>query len=868
MTTSNETDRKKLSLSGKKLSLGKSADTDQVKQSFSHGRSKTVQVERRKKRAGGPGGFGGDAGGLSAEERERRTRALKEGLRQQEEAATAAAAATPAAPVAEAAVEAAAEPAPAPEPVDRRQAELEEMRKIADAEGKVRDEEAARLAEEAAAREAKLKAEQAAARPAESRNSPAARAADPAQPAPAADDDDGRRVKRRTSGAPGRPSGAPATPDRRPAPTPNRRGEQRRRSGKLTVSQALDDRGGERSRSLASVRRAREREKQRLREEGGEQAKQIRDVVIPDAITVQELANRMAERAGDVIKSLMKMGMMATITQSIDSDTAELVVAEFGHRSKRVSESDVELQLQGKDDAPEDMQPRAPIVTVMGHVDHGKTSLLDALRRSDVAGGEAGGITQHIGAYQVTVPSGAKITFLDTPGHEAFTEMRARGANVTDIVVLVVAADDGIMAQTVEAIRHAKAAGCPIIVAVNKCDLPDSDPSRVRQELLQHEIVVEEMGGDVLAVDVSAKTRAGLDKLEEAILLQAEVLEVKANPDRRAEGAVIEAKMEKGRGSVATVLVTKGTLKVGDIFVAGAEWGRVRALLGDHGQRTDNAGPSIPVEVLGLQGTPVAGDEFAVVETEAQAREIAEYRQRVMREKSAVAGARGSVEQMLSAIAAGQAEELPVVIKTDVHGSLEAIRSTLEKISNDAVAVRILHGAVGGISESDVALAKASSALIIGFNVRANPQARDMAQQEGLEIRYYSIIYELIDDIKAALTGMLSPDLKEEFLGNAEIREVFNITKVGKVGGCMVTEGMLRRAAKVRLLRDSVVIHEGTLKTLKRFKDEVKEVREGYECGAAFENYNDIQAGDLIECFEVKEVARSLESVQRASTSS
>ncbi|MEQ8334789.1 translation initiation factor IF-2 [Nisaea sp.] len=872
MTTSNETDRKKLSLSGKgKLSLGKSADTDQVKQSFSHGRSKTVQVERRRKRVGGPGA-GGDAGGLSAEERERRTRALKEGLRQQEEAATAAAAAAPqadeiAASAAEAAGESTPEPTAAPEPLDRRQAELEEMRKIAEAEGRVRNEEAARLAEEAAAREAKAKAELAASRPPEPRSAPAGRApagraADPAQPAPAGDDDsDVRRVKRRSPGG-------PATPDRRPAPTPNRRGEQRRRSGKLTVSQALDDRGGERSRSLASVRRAREREKQRLREEGGEQAKQVRDVIIPDAITVQELANRMAERAGDVIKSLMKMGMMATITQSIDSDTAELVVAEFGHRSKRVSESDVERQLQGKDDAPEDMQPRAPIVTVMGHVDHGKTSLLDALRSADVAGGEAGGITQHIGAYQVTVPSGAKITFLDTPGHEAFTEMRARGANVTDIVVLVVAADDGIMAQTVEAIRHAKAAGCPIIVAVNKCDLPDSDPSRVRQELLQHEIVVEEMGGDVLAVDVSAKARTGLDKLEEAILLQAEVLEVKANPDRRAEGAVIEAKMEKGRGSVATVLVTNGTLKVGDIFVAGAEWGRVRALLNDRGQRTDNAGPSIPVEVLGLQGTPVAGDEFAVVETEGQAREIAEYRQRQMREKSAVAGARGSVEQMLSAIAAGQAEELPVVIKTDVHGSLEAIRNTLEKISNDHVAVRILHGAVGGISESDVTLAKASGALIIGFNVRAIPQARDMAQQEGLEIRYYSIIYELIDDIKAALTGMLSPDLKEEFLGNAEIREVFNITKVGKVGGCMVTEGMLRRAAKVRLLRDNVVIHEGTLKTLKRFKDEVREVREGFECGAAFENYNDIQAGDLIECFEVKEVARSLESVQRASTSS
>lgn len=867
MTTSNETDRKKLSLSGRgKLSLGKSVDTDQVKQSFSHGRSKTVQVERRRKRVGGPGGPGGagDSGGLSAEERERRTRALKEGLKQQEAARAEEPAPAPAAEAkaAEAAPEAAPEPAPAPEPVDRRQAELEEMRKIADAEGKQREEEAARLAEEAAAREAKAQAERAATRATEQRTQPD-RGPAAADAGPVPDEDaDGRRSKRRGGG------GGGAGADRRPAPTPSRRGEQRRRSGKLTVSQALDDRGGERSRSLASVRRAREREKQRMREESGEQVKQVREVVIPDAITVQELANRMAERGGDVIKTLMKMGMMATITQSIDSDTAELVVAEFGHKSKRVSESDVELQLQGKEDSPEDLKPRAPVVTVMGHVDHGKTSLLDALRRSDVAAGEAGGITQHIGAYQVKVPSGARITFLDTPGHEAFTEMRARGANVTDIVVLVVAADDGIMAQTVEAIRHAKAAGCPIIVAINKCDLPDADPNRVRTELLQHEIVVEEMSGDVLSVEVSAKTKQGLDKLEEAILLQAELLEVKANPDRRAEGAVVEAKMEKGRGSVATVLVTKGTLNVGDIFVAGAEWGRVRALLDDRGQRVESAGPSTPVEVLGLQGTPVAGDEFGVVESESQAREIAEYRQRVLREKSAVAGARGSVEQMLSAIAAGQAEELPVVIKTDVHGSLEAIRTTLEKLSNDQVAVRILHGAVGAISESDVTLAKASGALILGFNVRAVPQARDLAAQEGLEIRYYSIIYELIDDIKAALTGMLSPDLKEEFLGNAEIREVFNITKVGKVGGCMVTEGLLRRAAKVRLLRDNVVIHEGTLKTLKRFKDEVKEVREGYECGTAFENYNDIQVGDFIECFEVKEVARTLESVQQASTQS
>jgi translation initiation factor IF-2 len=477
-----------------------------------------------------------------------------------------------------------------------------------------------------------------------------------------------------------------------------------------------------------------------------------------------------------------------------------------------------------------------------------------------VVSGEAGGITQHIGAYQVTLQSGQKITFLDTPGHAAFTEMRSRGATVTDLVILVVAGDDGIKEQTVEAIRHAKAAQVPVIVAINKMDKPEADAQRVRNELLQHEIIVEEVGGDVMAVEVSATQGSGLDALEEAILLQAEVMELTANPDRVANGTVIEAKMERGRGSVATVLIQRGTLNVGDVFVAGAEWGKVRALIDDRGQNCQQAGPSFPVEVLGLGGTPVAGDDFVVVDSEARAREIVDYRQRVLREKQATAGARGTVEQMLTKIATGEAREVPVVIKADVHGSLEAIRSTLDKLVNDQVAMRVLHGAVGGINESDVTLAQASGAIVIGFNVRANPQARELARRESIDIRYYSIIYNLIDDMKVVLTGLMAPDLKEEFLGNAEIKETFNITKVGKIAGCLVTDGSIRRGAKVRLLRDNVVIHEGTLKTLKRFKDEVKDVREGYECGAAFEGYNDLQVGDVIECFDVKEVVRDFEA--------
>ena len=589
------------------------------------------------------------------------------------------------------------------------------------------------------------------------------------------------------------------------------------------------------------------------------QVKQVRDVVIPDTITVQELANRMAERAADVVKELMKQGIMATVTQTIDAETAELVTLEFGHRVQRVSESDIEDGLSGAPDAEADLKPRPPVVTVMGHVDHGKTSLLDAIRATDVAAGESGGITQHIGAYQIETKAGNLITFIDTPGHEAFTEMRSRGATTTDIVVLVVAADDSVKAQTIEAINHAKAADCPIIVAVNKCDKPDADPLRVRNDLLQYEIVTEDYGGDILCVDVSAHTGSGLDKLEEAMMLQTELLELKANPDRAAEGTVVEAKVERGRGSVATVLVQRGTLRVGDIFVSGSESGRVRALLNDRGKQLKQALPGQPVEVLGLNGTPMAGDLFSVVESESRAREIAEYRKRRIRDKEAAVSARGSVEQMLTAIAAGEAEELPIVIKTDVHGSLEAIRNALEKLGTEQVKARILTGGVGALSESDISLAAASNAMVIGFNVRAIPQARDLAKRDNVEIRYHSIIYELIDEVKAAMGGLLSPDSQENFIGYAEIRQVFSVSKSGKVAGCMVTEGIIKRGCKVRLLRDNVVIHEGSLKTLRRFKDEVKEVRESMECGMAFENYADIQEGDMIECFEIKEVARTLD---------
>mgnify|MGYP000002851097 CR=1 FL=1 len=642
----------------------------------------------------------------------------------------------------------------------------------------------------------------------------------------------------------------------------------KRRSGggrdlsNLTVNEAMnyDDSKYDRMPSMAAQRRARERERMKQKQ-SIEHTKQVREVIIPEAITVQELANRMAERVGDVVKKLMEQGMMVTANQTIDADTAELVTSEFGHNVKRVSAADVELGILGEEDTEGDLKPRPPVVTIMGHVDHGKTSLLDALRQTDVVAGEAGGITQHIGAYQVQMENDQKITFLDTPGHAAFTEMRARGADVTDIVVLVVAANDSVMPQTIEAINHAKAASKPMIVAINKCDLPEADPDKVRTELLQHEIIVESMSGDVQAIEVSAHTKQGLKELEEAILLQSEMLELKANPDRSAIGAVVEAKLEQGRGAVATVLVQKGTLKIGDIFVCGAESGRVRALIDDKGKNVDQAIPGQPVEVLGLNAVPQAGDDFVVVESDSKAREIASYRTKKIKDIEAAKLKRGgSMEMFLAQIKDGEVRNLPVLIKGDVSGSVEAIIGSFNKLTedNEEVRVQVLHSGVGGITESDITLANASNALIIGFNVRANAQARELAKKENVDIRYYSVIYNAIDDVKALLSGLLDPELKENFIGYAEIRKVFNITKVGKVAGCMVTDGVVKRGAKVRLLRDDVVIHEGTLKTLQRVKDEVKEVKEGYECGMAFENYDDIKEGDMIECFEIQEIEREI----------
>ncbi len=588
------------------------------------------------------------------------------------------------------------------------------------------------------------------------------------------------------------------------------------------------------------------------------QEKIYKEVVVPEVITVQELANRMAEKSADVIKKLMSLGVMATINQPIDADTAQIVAEELGHKVKRVAASDVELGLTGPEDKPEQLKPRPPVVTVMGHVDHGKTSLLDALRETNVVAKEAGGITQHIGAYQIEVESGKKITFIDTPGHEAFSEMRARGAKVTDIVVLVVAANDGIMPQTVEAIRHAQAAQVPIVVAINKIDLPGADPMRVKTELLQHGIAVEEMGGECLCAEVSAKKRININALVEAILLQAEILDLKANPDRVAEGTVIEAKMEKGRGSVATLLVQRGTLKIGDIIVAGKEWGHVRAMLDEHSRKVFEATPATPVEVLGLQGTPGAGDDLIVVADENTARQVTNYRIQKEREAKIVKSAKSAMEQMLDKIKLGEVKNLPVIIKADVQGSIEAIEGTIGKLSNEEVSVQVLHSAVGPISESDISLAKASNAFIIGFNVRANPLARDMAKRDGVDIRYYSIIYDVADDVKKGLEGLLSPTLKEKLLGYAEIRTVFNITGVGKVAGCMITEGLVKRGAKIRLLRDNVVIHDGEIGQLKRFKEDVREVKDGYECGISFANYNDIQVNDFIECYEIETIAATL----------
>jgi translation initiation factor IF-2 len=864
---SNETDtptRKPLKLSSPgKLELKKTVDGGQVRQSFPHGRTKTVAVEVKKKRTYTQG-----AGGKMTEVPSEAEQKL--GL-------------ATAAPVIElderqhhnltenerVARLKALEQARRDEDV-RKQFEEEEAKKVAERterekaeiDKRRRDEDERKAAEEASkvARDAPAAAAVVAARAEKAGGDPSQahtgkmhlnKAAVAKQAA--TEDDEGASARRRVVAG----HRGPAAPAPRPTP-PRSREDQRRRGAKLTVVQALDSETNERMRSVAAFRRRTEKEKRALMQDQGAQLKVVREVVLPEAITVQELANRMAERGSDVIKSLMKMGVMATINQTIDADTAELIIAEFGHRVRRIAAADVEVGIEGTDDAQEHLVTRPPVITIMGHVDHGKTSLLDAIRQTDVAAHEAGGITQHIGAYQVTVPSGKKITFIDTPGHAAFTEMRARGANVTDIVVLVVAGDDGIMPQTIEAIRHAKAANVPILVAINKMDKPDADATKVRRELLSHELVTEDMGGDVLSVEVSAKTRLNLDKLEETLLLQAEVLDLKANPDRPAQGAVIEAKLERGRGAVATLLVQKGTLRVGDIFVAGTEWGRVRALLDDKGNTIESAGPAMPVEVLGLQGTPQAGDVFSVVESEARAREVTEFRNHTLRQKTAAAGARGTLEEMFSKIATGEARELPVVVKADVQGSVEAIVSSLKGLSTDEVAAKILHSGVGGINEADVTLARASGGMIIGFNVRANPQARELAKRDQVDIRYYSIIYNVVDDVKAALSGMLAPTLRELFLGNAEIREVFQITKSGKVAGCMVTEGIVKRGAKVRLLRDNVVIHEGSLKTLKRFKDEVREVKEGFECGMAFENYENIMKGDIIECFEMESVARTL----------
>ncbi len=667
----------------------------------------------------------------------------------------------------------------------------------------------------------------------------------------------GGRVKRvKPAGGPDGEAGG----ENRPA----RKDEPKRRQGKLTIAAALHD-DDERQRSYAAVKRARERERdRRMKLAGGSSEKIVREVVLPESITVADLANRMSERQADVVKFLMQQGELVRSTDVLDADTAQLIVEEFGHTVKRVAESDVEIGLEGGADDDVNLQPRPPVVTVMGHVDHGKTSLLDALRQTDVVSGEAGGITQHIGAYQVTLKSGQKITFLDTPGHAAFSSMRARGANITDIVILVVAADDGVMPQTIEAIQHAKAAKAPIIVVVNKIDKHDADPNKVLTQLLQYDVQVEAMGGETPSVNVSALKKTGLDELTDTITVLSEVLELKANPDRDADGVVVESKLDKGRGPVATVLVRRGTLRRGDIIVAGSQWGRVKALNNEREQSVEEATPSTPVEILGLDGAPDPGDPFVVVDSEARAREITDYRERTKKNKTGPSS-RTSLDQMLARLkeggpaVKGGLKEAAFLVKGDVQGSVEAITQSLEKLSTDEVRARVVLGAVGGISESDVQLAVSAGAPIIAFNVRANKQARDLAEREGVEIRYYSIIYNLIDDVKATLSGMLAPERRETFLGYAEILQIFNISKVGKVAGCRVTEGIVRRGSGVRLLRDNVVIHEGTLSILKRFKDEVPEVKQGMECGMAFANYQDIREGDQIECFQVELIERKLE---------
>ena len=908
-----------------RLELGRTVDAGSVRQTFSHGRSKVVQVEVRKKRAGAPptpsqaagapsaipgnaapvargGGLAarpapGAGRALTATELAARQRAVVE---QQREAARREAERREQEKIS---ILSAAEEARRKADEDaRRQAEDDERRRIEEQEARIQAEADARrqaIEDAAQAEQARLVAEakengtaappplapqepapvqaRPQQQPAQARDrGPAPRQGDSAgkaKPAPAgapgaatpasetlrlrpgggrgAEEDDEARPVRRTGGGPGVPARKPAVI------VAKKTGDDRRRTGRIDVQAAIEGED-DRVRSLASVRRQRERERrqadlERLR---SDQVRVVRDVILPEQISVAELANRMAARVPDVVKALMKLGVMATVTQTLDADTAELVVQEFGHRARRVSESDVEMGLEGDADIDTDLLIRPPVVTIMGHVDHGKTSLLDSLRATDVAGAEAGGITQHIGAYQVLLSSGDKITFVDTPGHEAFTAMRARGASITDIVVLVVAADDGVMPQTIEAIRHAKAANAPIIVAINKMDKPGANPAQVRQELLSYEIVVEEMGGETQDVEVSALKKTGLDKLEEAILLQAEILDLRANPERTAEGSVIESRLDRGRGPVGTILVQRGTLRQGDIVVAGAEWGRVRAMLDDKGKPLTEAGPSSPVEILGLSGAPGAGEPFVVVENEARAREITEFRQRRLRDRVAgqQAGARGTLDQMLARIQAGVQKEVAVLIKADVQGSAEAIQTTVMKLEHEEVKVRVLLSGVGQITESDVQLAKASSAVVIGFNVRATSQAREMAQRDGVDIRYFSIIYQVADDVEKLVRGKVAPKARENFLGYAEVRKVFNITKTGKVAGCMITEGLVKRGSGVRVLRENVVIHNGELSQLKRFKDDVREVARGYECGLSFANFHDLQEGDVVECFEVEMV--------------
>ncbi|MEL6373331.1 MAG: translation initiation factor IF-2 [Pseudomonadota bacterium] len=878
MSETKETSDKPARPARKPLSLKGTVESGHVRQNFSHGRSKSVLVEKkRSKRVFTPGETPTTATAAPAAPEVEAKPAPK---------VAKPAAKRPAAPAADAAKSAVARPAGkqlsdgeldararALQAARVRQAEeeeqarerarleaeerkkreaLEALRQKEEAERRAREPEPEPAPEPPPPPKAEAPAKPAARQPA---GKPASRASE-ARPAPARRPGDRNmneepdRPKRASSGGAPVKRGGPA--QRQPAKPAG----DRRVRGKLTVTNAFNDE--QRERSLASLKRKREREKQRAMGITTTREKIAREVTIPEVITIQELANRMAERAVDVIKFLMKEGEMHKMNDVIDVDMAELIVQEFGHTAKRVSEADVEVGLSGVDDEPDDMAPRAPVVTIMGHVDHGKTSLLDAIRQANVVSGEAGGITQHIGAYQVDAPTGDKVTFIDTPGHAAFTEMRARGAKVTDIVVLVVAADDSVMPQTIEAINHAKAAEVPMIVAINKMDLPAADPTKVRTELLQHEVVVESMSGDTLEVEVSALKKQGLDKLLEAISLQAELLDLQANPDRSADGIVIEAKLERGRGPVGTVLVQRGTLAVGDIVVAGSSWGKVRALIDDHGKHTVKAGPSVPVEVLGFDSAPAAGDQLNVVESEARAREITEYRQRKLRDTLGSAGATRSLEQMMQSLKDDGKKEFTLLVKADVQGSAEAIAGALAKLGTDEVEARIIHSGVGGITESDISLANASNAIIVGFNVRANQQAKAAAEQDGIEIRYYNIIYDLVDDVKAAMSGLLAPTIKENFIGYAEILEVFNITKVGKVAGCRVTEGRVERGAGVRLLRDNVVIHQGKLSTLKRFKDEVKEVQVGQECGMAFEKYEDLRKGDMIECFTTETIERTL----------